>query len=244
LLLLGLVVFTSWTPLAKGSCFLLGFGLLWLLLWPPKDELAADFLPHKCLTTSQYYTETMRSDTEGGVVLSTHEYKDDGLVEVKTYNYGATRNGVIERDQQVAMRPVSHSAYRRRINRGFVEVGSQPTNGRAVQWEPVIKIGARKGDSWEDTSVPGLTKRYTVMGFAYYTIKVTGAVRRCVVIRQESVVDGKLTATSESTYVKGVGEQQRVSYEVSAGTPRLSRRVTLWDEAHAPCAKCTRDFFE
>jgi hypothetical protein len=242
-LLLGMAVSFSWPRLVKFACLVVGVGLLWQLLGPPKDELTADFLPHKVPASADYYTESLTSDTEGKVALSTHEYKADGIVEVKTYTYGFTRNGAIEKDPGTAMRPLTHATFQRRISGGFVEIGSQPAHGGEIQWEPVLKLGAKKGESWEDTSPPGTTRRYTVLGFSDYTIKVTGAVRRSVVVRQEVLVDGKPTEAIESTYVQGVGEQQRVSYDLRNGTPKLRSRVTVWDEAHVPTGKGTRDFF-
>jgi hypothetical protein len=55
-----------------------------------------------------------------------------------------------------------------RVSEGFVEIGDHLNNEKAITWHRVLKIGAKKGESWKQALSKSLEHEYTVLDFTTY----------------------------------------------------------------------------
>jgi hypothetical protein len=97
--------------------------------------------------------------------------------------------------------------YMQRISGGFIEVGVVPTKKDANQevvWQPLLKLGARAGESWK-WSQGQLTHECTVEKFE------DAAGRPSVIIKETvtSVADPGHPVEKRHVYVRGVGEVEQ-----------------------------------
>jgi hypothetical protein len=100
---------------------------------------------------------------------------------------------------QKAKQPLHH-----RVKDGFVELGQHAKVDDEVFWEPVLKIGAKAGDSWSWDLPGGGTKKYTLVRFDTHKGRPAVLVRAVLEnAGSQMVVDHGL--------VKGVGEVERTT---------------------------------
>jgi hypothetical protein len=90
-----------------------------------------------------------------------------------------------------------------RIREGTVEIG------QGDFWEPVLKAGLKRGQSWSTKFPDGRTATYTVTGFA----KQPGTELDILDIRRtlRSPTDPTRWEETASTYVRGIGEVRRIT---------------------------------
>jgi len=52
-----------------------------------------------------------------------------------------------------------------RVKDGYVEIGDENDGLKKTVWHPVVKIGAKVGDTWEREVIPGMTETYRLVKF-------------------------------------------------------------------------------
>lgn len=90
-----------------------------------------------------------------------------------------------------------------RLSPGFVEIGQRGANGMTL-WAPLLKLGARTGDSWKWTRGP-FEHVYSVTGFG----ERRGQQTLTIVEEVTSNLDDRQRWQVEHLYLRGVGVLQR-----------------------------------
>jgi hypothetical protein len=96
--------------------------------------------------------------------------------------------------------------FQRRASRAFVEIAHRVMRGRKVEvvWEPVLKVGARVGESWR--WVQGDSEHtYTLAELGQYRGRPSAVIREVVVTN----LDDQHPREVRRLYVAGVGEVER-----------------------------------
>lgn len=160
------------------------------------------------------YDIAQHSATTKTVSRLTMTFKDPNLVDFVNTAQG-TINGTGLRTGQVLWLPKAKLAppavAQYRMSESFIELGTTGPTGE-MSWEPVIKLGAKEGESWTWDSPFG-TCVYTVTDFRKTRGQAAAHVKK--------LVQNGLTVT-ESThlYELGIGETERTTYQATAKQPR------------------------
>jgi hypothetical protein len=153
---------------------------------------------------------------EGGVTttLETHRYI---MSNASLFEPGSER--WVKYRRAPRSKPVPGPAFIQRVNGRYVEVGEVTRPGTApASWEPVLKIGARLGDSWKWTD-NNVTHTYKVFKFAERKGRLTVTIYE--LINPPGTVH---TKEVRHLYVEGLGEVER--QEVLRISPTSTRILT------------------
>lgn len=157
--------------------------------------LTADFLPYK-EGTAYYEYGSVKLTTPAVALLHKVDCPGDGKIHRTLVKIGKAEVGSptwVRTISEKEKYPKYH-----RVKDGFVEIGDHIGETETVYWEPVVKIGAKLGDTWE-WEVPRVSKhRYEVREFTYTPSETI----RCV-IRKDSTshIDGKELVTRTTRVV-------------------------------------------
>jgi hypothetical protein len=191
--------------------------------YDPKSDreimrITADFLPH---VPGKSYTFDLVSHLTIGkkkpeVIRQAHSQEKNGLTEVVTTHSGILLSkslldeGEPEKWFSKAKRhrvPGANPSYYRRLSGGVVELGrpQQDEDGKLrIIWEPVLKLGAKEGDTWTWTQPDG-EREYKVVKLDVFRGVPRAVVHQTVV----PIVNPLRVVEIESVYLKGYGEVAR-----------------------------------
>ncbi len=193
-------------------------GLVALLLGEPSGDrhVTQDFFPLKPGAVAHYHASSIplagRGDFDSTWTFEGD--KNDGKI---------TKSAQAGDGRQVDTTVYRHRFRRGLLNRGVVEVGIE---GPTVEWKPVLKIGAKEGDSWVFKHSNGGTSKFTVKAFETCKLPVDDTERVCVVI-QEEYSNGGVERYTEVTYARGVGVILDVDFSVKGGKRQRNNEVKL-----------------
>jgi hypothetical protein len=124
-----------------------------------------------------------------------------------------------------------------RVEDGFVEIGEQNEGLKKIVWHPVVKVGAKVGDTWEREVIPGMTETYKLVKFGEpqkgnKEIDFDGAGPKgkvyaaFVEVKVVTSLGGKSLVTGEEyEFGRGVGPVSRTAFEGEGKS-----RKTNWTE--------------
>lgn len=125
--------------------------------------------------------------TPGSVIEITHQSVSDGRGNHKFINRQS-------------------GTYKYRKNRSFVELGDE-TEYVGFVWQPLVKIGAKLGDTWESEEQHNVVHRYVVEEFD--ETGLTDPPRPSVEISDHMTMNGKLMLITQWYLAQGVGIVQK-----------------------------------
>lgn len=185
---------------------------------PAVPTASADYFPYKPGQTLNYVQVNYVNEGMGVAVHQKSEFKDNGVIETTTTKAGMVQGGKLLAGKPVAWNlspplmkkfnvrlgkvPQSHF----RIEGQNAEIGQHLLNTKDIFWEPILKLGAKQGDTWEWTMPNGTTKiKYTLEKFE----KKDG--KDAIVVKMQMPVQADTERVTYITFAKGVGEIERVS---------------------------------
>jgi hypothetical protein len=190
------------------------------------EDLTVDFFPHKNGTVQRRLTSLYIS--EGGEIESVKEYTHQiDRISVKWISQKAV-SGKMERSLPLPAAKIKHL----RIQDGFIETGNENEITKKIVWSPIIKIGAKAGDSWHREVVPGLTESYRVKEFRMFESTALGKIWSATV---EMTSSAKVAAGPpnvlliETDYGIGVGPILTKSWRFEN-----EKKVLNWNEVLLP----------
>jgi hypothetical protein len=185
--------------------------------------LTADFLPHREGATLTYDLAAYPPFVKTSVVARQTWYQRKGglteTVVTHTLNGQPPGRSLFPTDKveswlsarKVKKARLSGPIYMQRTTNTFVEFGQRvtlPRGGSETVWEPVLKLGAKVGDSW-DWVHQNTRHVYTLAAFE------TRRGRRSAIVQEVVVNPMNETQTREvrHVYVEGVGEIERREWQ-------------------------------
>jgi hypothetical protein len=175
-------------------------------------EITADFLPHRPGTTRCWDSQLNLPNGTASVFRAVSILKEGGAIERSTsLKVGGLRAGqsILKGDNVEWLleqpRPANQPDYQR-VNGRYVEMNKWFEGRKQVEWEPVLKIGAREGDTWKWNSYTGLRHEYTVKAFSTHEGKAM-----VVVVATSGPVVKPMTQTVK--YVRGVGKVESITFQ-------------------------------
>lgn len=155
------------------------------------ETLTAEYLPFKQGARANY---DLRLDQN--TVFHFHwDFKPGNVIEI-THRSASDGRG----HHQFINRP--SGTYKYRKNRSFVELGDE-TEDVGFVWQPIVKIGAKLGDTWESEKQHDVVHRYVVEEFS--ETGLTDPPRTSVEISDHMTINGKLVLITQWYLAKGVG---------------------------------------
>jgi hypothetical protein len=199
----------------------------------PRDHgrLTADYLPHRPGRQLTYDVAEypVPGKKEGPVKRAVFLQQEGGRIEaVITHSGTLSGKGLfdgddagkwIEQKKKTAAR-LPGPVYLQRISGGFVEVGQttvkRGNQNQEIFWQPVLKLGARAGDSWK-WAQGAVTHELTVEKF-----EERGG-RPCAVIKETvtNLADPSHPLEKRHVYVRGVGELEQRDWLLVNSTERV-----------------------
>jgi hypothetical protein len=186
----------------------------------PRDarRVTADYLPHR---PGQQLTYDLAEfpvpgKKDGPVKRAVLLQQDGGKTEAVITHTGtlagkdlfdANDSGKWVNQKKTTAARLPGPVYLRRTSGGFIEVGVVPARKDATQdvvWQPVLKLGARAGDSWK-WSQGQLAHEYTVERFEDRDGRPGVVIKETVT----SVADPGHPVERRHVYVRGVGEVEQ-----------------------------------
>jgi hypothetical protein len=201
-------------------------------------RLSADYLPHAPGRTLTY--DVAQHPATGGRPQAARlrfELKENGLVETVTTHIGYLRSSLFEPGEggkwtsSAGARKVKLPGpkFRLRVFGGYVQLGQFDTGQAGADnqfYEPVLKLGARVGESWR-WSHANAVHEYKIVKFDHYQAQPS-------VIVEETVAGGQdphHPTEIQHIYVRGVGEVERRDYlRLTSKERRLLAERKLVDE--------------
>ena len=185
---------------------------------PPAPTITADFFPYKPGLTLNYVEVNYINEGLGVALHQKSEFKDGGLIETTS-----TKAGMVQGGKYLGGKPVEWNATPQFLKKFKIRLGKVPqvphfrvegpnaeigifSSGLgALVWEPVLKLGAKQGETWEHKLPNGTTKKYTLERFE----KKDG--KDAVVVKSQMTVQQDTELITYSTYARGIGEVERIS---------------------------------
>ncbi len=170
-------------------------------------EITADFSPHKPGTVQHYDAQMTLPDGKAAVIRRRVTQKDDGVIDSTTVRIGSLNAGesILKGDKVTWLKDLNQPSPSPTFHRNkgdFIENGSSIEGMDGVQWEPILKIGAKDGDIWKWDTKMGTVEYRATLGLSHAGIPE-------VVIHTSRTKPLPMTQTLR--YVKGIGEVERVS---------------------------------
>jgi len=167
------------------------------------NRLSAEYLPFKQGARANY-------DLRLNPTMMFHfhwDFKPGSVIEI-THRSVSDGNG----RHQYLNKP--SGSYKYRATRSVVELGDE-TDGVGFVWQPLVKIGAKAGDSWESQRQHGVIHRYVLEEFGETQLTDPPLPSAC--ISDHMSLDGEDVLTTQWYLAKGVGIVQK---EVIVGATR------------------------
>ena len=193
------------------------------------SEITADFLPHTPGTTYYYDAQMISPDGKACVIRRKVTQEADGIINSTMVRVGALGKGesIVKGDKVTWLMDInvpSLSPVHHRIKGDYIEIGNTTEGVAGIQWEPVLKIGAKDGDTWKCENADR-TAQYKV------EFGATHAGRPAVVIH--ITMTEPLTMTQTRTYVKGIGQIEQISVWSVKNGKKETAIIKLVEEAKA-----------
>ena len=181
----------------------------WQLFVPEDTDVTWDYFPLPIGQSRIYETELTSPQLEfRDVIRHKHTYQQRGVIERTQVKSGLRLDGqkevmwVLEENQKKPSQTV-------RENIGFIEVGTPDKGG--MSWEPILKLFAKDGESWEWKSADKTFKYEVKVGLKH---KGRPAVQVTRIHRS-----GGFESIDKITYVRGVGEVEATRTMTKDGRP-------------------------
>jgi hypothetical protein len=180
----------------------------------PSDTkvLTEDYYPHRTGFEKNFLSEILMPGDLMTRNWSTETQGPGGTIESRN-----VKTTVVNEDgdetvlEKTLPQPKFPNQYR--VSGGFVEVGNHLNNEKAITWHRVLKIGAKKGESWKQAFGKSVEHEYTVLDFTTYGSGPNA--ESCAVIEKklwfrkpEGMV---MQGFTQYTYVRGIGITHSVS---------------------------------
>jgi hypothetical protein len=198
-----------------------------------EEILTAEFYPFK-EGTKRTFVNQLEVRNEGKVVGSMtseleHTYESGNVIRIRNVKSYSKAKG----DPEYHDLPLKKTKTRQyRLKDGYVETGDEGVGGTV--WSPVVKVGAKAGDTWDREVIPGATQKFRVTKFEMKEFLVKGLVPGdkvfCAYVEITHIAKN-LSGQPVSELVevvelgRGVGPVSRHMYEVKNG-----RREEKWSE--------------
>ncbi len=194
-----------------------------------EDVLTADYYPFPSGTKRQTLGRLFLSDTMSVQYRKEYAYGPGGMIDVRWLH--KTGPGGQE------LPPSKPYKLLHRAKDGYVEISEDNEGLKKTVWHPVVKVGAKLGDTWEREVVPGTTETYRLAKFGEpqkgnKEIDFDGAEPRGKVyaafieVRIVTALGGKSLVTGEEYELgRGVGPVSRTAFEGEG-----KGRKTNWTE--------------
>jgi hypothetical protein len=205
-----------------------------------QNGITEEFLPHKVGSTAYYDMYMLESEGNGTVMRFKHEYEPDGVVRMSLNKAGLLEAGHIT---WLAKQIDQVTTNQYRVADGFIQKKAE-VEGMGETWEPLLKLGASAGDSWDATQ--GSDKsHFMVVGFSDCTLRYDGKRRASVTVRREASFDGNLAMVVDATYARGIGLVLFEAYNLKGTEKTLVSQIKLVDDGNTGSwTKSERAFFE
>jgi hypothetical protein len=135
----------------------------------PSDTklLTEDYYPHRNGFEKNFLSEILMPGDLMTRNWSTETQGPGGMIESKNVKTTVVNEDGQERVLEKTLpQPKFPDQYR--VSEGFVEIGDHLNNEKAITWHRVLKIGAKKGESWKQALSKSLEHEYTVLDFTTY----------------------------------------------------------------------------
>lgn len=119
--------------------------------------LTADYYPFLSGSKHQTLGRLFLSDNLSVQYRKEYSYGPDGVIDVRWLH--KTGSGGQE------LPPSKPYKLHHRVKDGFVEIGEENDGLKKTVWHPVVKVGAKVGDTWERGGIPGMTETYKLVKF-------------------------------------------------------------------------------
>lgn len=160
---------------------------------PNAKSSLADYYPFKAGTKYQTVSEAFLPNRAIIEIRKEVSHEEGGIIRIRT----------LEQWMKPGANPLplnEPSEERYRLQNGFVEIGHKNPASGEFFWEPVIRIGAKEGDTWKSDATDAV---YKFVGFQDRNTEINGKLK-CAVVEQLMVV-GTLEIKTETAYAKGYG---------------------------------------
>ena len=185
---------------------------------PPRkeleDRLTTEYLPHKVGTVWTYDTTATAGPDAGTVMRTKITHKEGGVLETTLLRTGkAGAGGMINwgKDQNK-----KGDLLRFRVRKEFLDLGPDAAGATDPSWEPVLKVGAKPGDTWEWRPPDGGLKTYKLAKLEVIDGRLSAVV-------ETFLEKGKYNIAATSVYVRGVGEVERIAKLTQGGIEAATR---------------------
>lgn len=109
-----------------------------------------------------------------------------------------------------------------RGNSEHIEMGQHLTNDARIYWEPILKLGTKPGDHWDWHGPAGVTR--------YEFLRVDRHKGRPAVVIQSTMPPESAPQVTTHVYVEGVGEVERTTTNLIAGTVVITGQTRLVED--------------
>jgi hypothetical protein len=144
-----------------------------------------------------------------GYTRQKFQYKDDGQIDVSTVQQGATLTPQTTSIPPARTVNVKSLPQKVQQKNNMIEMGTLAgPRDKEFSFEPLLKLGAKQGETWKFRLPNGDDKVYEVVGFGKW-----GENKDSVTVRVENPYKGATTAMANvvvnHVFVKGIGEVER-----------------------------------
>lgn len=176
---------------------------------PPKPSVSADFFPMNA--RELFYDVFVYAPAQNGwgYTRQKFQYKDDGQIDVSTVQQGATLTPQTTSIPPARTVNVKSLPQKVQQKNNMIEMGTLAgPRDKEFSFEPLLKLGAKQGETWKFRLPNGDDKVYEVVGFGKW-----GENKDSVTVRVENPYKGATTAMANvvvnHVFVKGIGEVER-----------------------------------
>jgi hypothetical protein len=204
-------------------------------------RITPDYFPMQSGKEMVYDLLTPTSTRTNPIARISVRFVDNELVRVTPLRSGTFTKGTLFAEppgvaRWTSTRPKSASRLSEvRVNEDMVEIRDKPTPPAqpALWWDPILKLGARKGETWNTTMLDGRVVTYTVVRFGK-----DDAGRNTVEIQRITKHPKDSANWEEATiiYARGIGEVSRVIVKQSTNGKAYSLGEMKWVESETSVA--------
>jgi len=168
--------------------------------------LTEDYYPHRPGFEKDFLSEILMSDDVMIKNWSTETQGAGGTIETKNVRtIAVNEHGEEKALEKTLPQPRFPNHYR--LREGFVEVGDHLNNKEAIIWHRVLKVGAKKGESWKQTLGKDVEEEFSVLDFTTHgsgpNAEPGAVIEKKLRIRNPKGV--VMQGFTQFNYVKGTG---------------------------------------
>lgn len=192
----------------------------WKLFEKGVTEVTADYYPFTKGSSRFVDVELMLGNGTSSVMRSKIAHLEDGRIESTIVKVGLKKagDGEVQWLRETNQKSKDPRFFRERD--GFIEIGTRLEGMKELSWEPILKIGAKDGDTWESKNVVS-TSEYRVKTDVRH--KGRPAIQITKVTRFPSL---EIETTAQIIYVEGVGQVESSTRSVGKDGKELPSGAT------------------